>query len=391
MILLYLDPIKSDKPLVENHDIVTASADEFKSAFRSDYVITGKVRKLKPLLESMDPKPDVILHGYRAGNNLYSDIHEVEIPRIYFAADTVLVDKWVGKYASAFDAVITTQRDYLDYFKTFGVEHVYWSPWFSNATYDMCEKSPPENAREYDVGYVGNFNLYFHGTKREFFLKLKERFDGLRLRYFIGNGDWWEVYSNSKIVINFCLGEVNIRTFEALSAGALLLTPFSGNGLTELFSDDEIVTYNDSDCDDAISKITYYLGNNDERVRIARNGWDKVKGNHLYINHVDRLFKIIDEVRNRVKTAKRTSETIRYNIADALVHLASRPLPEGTTEAQKREMVDKRINSAMELLLMNKEDERSKVLYAECTKILERKFEDIETKPYVVDVPDFTM
>ncbi|MBI4245272.1 MAG: glycosyltransferase family 1 protein [Planctomycetes bacterium] len=385
MRILYLDPIKSDKPLLQQHDIITASSDEFKSTFESDYIIAGKVRKLKPLLEKINPKPDVILNGWRAGNNIYSDIHEINIPRIYFAADPHMIKEWGGYYSSAFDAVITTQKDYIEYYKESGVNKVFWCPWWSDVTSEQCEKFIPTTEREYDVSYVGHFNLHFQQHKRDFFTKLKEKLDRLKLKYFIGTKSWFEVYPKSKIGINFCQeSEINRRFFEIPSAGALLLTPMIENGINQLAKNNQMAIYEEFNVSDAVAKIQYYLKNHAKRIKIATKGWQNVKNNHLYRNYSDRLLSAIKDVISNTNKPKRSDAGIRFNIAKTLALLAQRPIPVNSTDDQKKEMVDARIYTAIELLQQNK-DSRSKKLHTACREILKNFSNDVPTKEYTIE------
>ena len=53
----------------------------------------------------------------------------------------------------------------------------------------------------------------------------------------------------------------------------------------------DIVIYEDKI--DLINKVKYYLEHDDERMEIARNGYNKVKTLHQYANRLDDMQKLI--------------------------------------------------------------------------------------------------
>ena len=98
--------------------------------------------------------------------------------------------------------------------------------------------------------------------------------------------------NQSKIIFNTCDGkEINMRVFEALGTGRLLVTE-RVEYLDELFTDKEhLVTY--SDDFDLIEKLEYYLNNSVERENIAKSGYLEVRKKHTYQN---RAKFIIDKI-----------------------------------------------------------------------------------------------
>jgi len=49
--------------------------------------------------------------------------------------------------------------------------------------------------------------------------------------------------------------------------------------------------------EDLREKVAYYLEHEDERMRIAENGYRKVKMYHTYINRIDEMLHIIEETK----------------------------------------------------------------------------------------------
>lgn len=91
---------------------------------------------------------------------------------------------------------------------------------------------------------------------------------------FIRGNDYLELLSNSTCCLN--LSRVNNtpyytsdRIAHATGNGLLTFSP-RVEGLDELYSDDEIVYFDDNK--DLVSKLTYFLSHNNERKDIAKNG-----------------------------------------------------------------------------------------------------------------------
>ncbi|MFN3551283.1 MAG: glycosyltransferase [Endomicrobiia bacterium] len=104
-----------------------------------------------------------------------------------------------------------------------------------------------------------------------------------------------KVYSQAKIVFNKSAGgEINMRVFETLSCGSLLLTDRLKPevGLEELFQDRKhLVLYDDEN--DLLEKIDYYLRNESDREEIAYNGYKEVLSKHTYEHRVKEMFNKI--------------------------------------------------------------------------------------------------
>lgn len=105
--------------------------------------------------------------------------------------------------------------------------------------------------------------------------------------------DMARTYSQSKIVFNKSLkGDLNMRVFEALSCGRLLLTDRINNGLEELFTDKEhLVIYNDYE--DLRNKARDYLTHPDESEAIAHKGQEEIWKKHTYLHRARYLVETI--------------------------------------------------------------------------------------------------
>lgn len=99
------------------------------------------------------------------------------------------------------------------------------------------------------------------------------------------------VYKNSKINLNITLRSIGsgipLRVFDIMGCGGFLLTNYQAD-LFEFFEPDKDFVYY-TDYDDLLAKVQYYLTHDEERVTIARNGYEKVKKSHTYQNRITLL------------------------------------------------------------------------------------------------------
>ncbi len=186
--------------------------------------------------------------------------------------------------AENYDIVFAAHRPAVEKFKEKGIENVFWIPPACDPA--LHEKKADEKL--YDVGFVGSSN-----PERVHLLnELGQRFNTYYERCFLER--MAEVYSQSKIVFNKSIeGGLNMRIFEALASGSMLLTnEANGNGLHDFFQDRKhLVIYRNEN--ELFKLAEYYINNDDEREKIAFEGMSKVLSEHTYSNRVKGMVKIL--------------------------------------------------------------------------------------------------
>lgn len=137
-----------------------------------------------------------------------------------------------------------------------------------------------------DVGFCGNIN------NRGEWLDLINYNYKLKVDEFVIGHDMVESINKYKIHFNRNISDdLNYRTFETLGCQTFLLTNHTP-GLDELFEiGKHLITYDSAD--DLIQKINYYLNNETERNKIAKNGYEHVINNHTYLKRMEQFIKII--------------------------------------------------------------------------------------------------
>mgnify|MGYP005989504983 CR=1 FL=1 len=168
------------------------------------------------------------------------------------------------------DIVLTPDRDCFNYYKSKGYNVIHTGHWA-----DMNIFFPDEKYEEiYDVtsSMVGN-----RGPTVDFVIKkMGNKFIN---KTGLTGEENAELYNSSKIVFQKSrFNEVTRRLFEGMATKKLVITnTLPESKRLDLFfeEDKEIVLY--SNKREAVKKINYYLKNEDKRLEIAMNGYNKVK------------------------------------------------------------------------------------------------------------------
>jgi hypothetical protein len=127
-----------------------------------------------------------------------------------------------------------------------------------------------------------------------------------------------DIYRRAKIVINKGHAhEINIRTFEATAAGALLVTDEGAAGLEDLFVPGrEIVTYKDDD--DAVRVIRELLNDAGRRQTIADAGRRACLSRHTWEHRANTVMDVASRTPER-----RLAPARGWSEAERLVRRAS--------------------------------------------------------------------
>ena len=106
-----------------------------------------------------------------------------------------------------------------------------------------------------------------------------------------------KAYHLSKININITLHSITsgipLRVFDIMGVGGFVLTNYQPE-IEELFTPGvDLEVYHD--LDEMIEKVQYYLTHDKERIRIAMNGYQKVKANYCYEKQIERIMKQVND------------------------------------------------------------------------------------------------
>lgn len=246
------------------------------------------------------------------------------------ACPTVLLigDYWPGdvgriRTGRLFDHVFVASTDAVRDFRKGGCKSVHLLPYASDT---RCHRDFQLD-RIYDVGFVGFTHLGVQSERAAVLADLAKRYKMNDYTKPAFDEEVGRIYSQSKIVVNFPNnGGFNMRVFETMASGALLITEDVGNGQDEFFQDRKhFVLYKNKS--EIQGLIEYYLSHEDERLAISREGQREVLAKHTYRHRMETMLKVLAEVGPQRNRASDRDEILkvygmnfgRYRMLDHLI------------------------------------------------------------------------
>lgn len=169
-----------------------------------------------------------------------------------------------------------------------GLESVKWTI----ANYLIARKLTSYERLEYMKlagDYFKNVYLYTHELTPE----LKKVINKGKLDYY---NQMPYAMKCSKINLNITLrsivNAIPLRIFDIMGCGGFCLTNYQGEML-DYFEPGVDFDYFDSQ-ESFIDKCKYYLENENERIDISRNGYNKIKEYHTYKQRVEHIFNLLE-------------------------------------------------------------------------------------------------
>jgi hypothetical protein len=234
--------------------------------------------------QSASDRPDLYLWVESVGGYFPENIDALGCPTACWLIDTHLNLAWHLQWAERFDYIFLAQREYVQRFRAAGL-NAHWLP----LACDPEIHAPATVQKQYDLSFVGSLS---HNPRRQSLLKILDAEIGIHCERC-----WWDdmarVISSSRITFNNAVkNDLNMRVFEALSIGTLLLTDRApGSGLETLFHDGEELAIYRSD-EELIDVSRFYLLNPLLQEQIARRGRQVVHNAHTYRHRADDLLAV---------------------------------------------------------------------------------------------------
>ncbi|MBP7087905.1 MAG: glycosyltransferase family 1 protein [Candidatus Omnitrophica bacterium] len=214
------------------------------------------------------------------------DISDKLRPAIFYAVDTHLKKPYrrIKQQVKHYDIIFCAQKEGQEKLKRELKIDVQWVPL-------GCDPQIHKKiaiVKKYDVGFVGSEARKFPRGKL---------IDLIRKNYpcsYLGGADFRkmsEIYSSSKIGFNYSISnDINMRIFEIMSCGTLLLTNYiKNNGFEELFENKKnVLIYRNSN--ELLDLIDYYLKNDSERENIAKEGYKLATDKYTYFKRLQAIF-----------------------------------------------------------------------------------------------------
>lgn len=187
---------------------------------------------------------------------------------------------------------------HLQFVSRFRDGEVHWLPAAVNARLYTPAKGP----RDIDVAHIGSENRQLHPERARLLDLIRSRYRNT----FIGRADLskiGEIYGRAKVVFNHSVrSEVNVRYFEAMGAGAVLVTDRAPRetGVEQLFSPgDDFLEYHDDAS--MLSAIDSVLGEEHKRERMGSRAQKHVLANHTYRHRAGKILEVLEASTHRVR------------------------------------------------------------------------------------------
>ena len=247
---------------------------------------------LEDWLRLCPERPSLIWHPESDVPFLPWGLASVDIPTACFQIDTYAYTRRRISWSKLFDLVLVFHPGYDFKFREAGHPGVEFMP----HAIDAELFSEPELERVYDVGWVGQSEGPIYRARARILTELSKSFrmNAVERRY--SAEELASIYRQSKIVVNIGRDDypqdANVRTFEAMAAGALLVTSLPSELTAIGFRDGvHFIGYrNEAEIDGLVRR---YLGDETARRTIAAAGRELVLREHTYDNRIHTLFELI--------------------------------------------------------------------------------------------------
>ena len=253
-------------------------------------IFRGNKTTLKEVMKQLPNKwkPDFYLWIETGLSDIPTDLRELKLPTACYLIDTHINFKRHIEISKSFDFVFLAQKAYVQPMIQAGIKNVVWLP----LACDPEIHGKVDVLKKCDVGFIGSISSKLD-RRRNLLDKIQKKFDLDCQRKFMN--EMAEHFSASRIVFNNAINnDLNMRVFEALCSGSMLVTDRAlGSGLDEFFADKKhLIIYDDEIIEQT---ITHYLNNEPERERIANEGRKEVLAKHTYCHRTDTMIQILDK------------------------------------------------------------------------------------------------
>jgi hypothetical protein len=249
---------------------------------------------LEVLLERCPDEPSLIIQQETVFPILPRGLTETGIPTACFQIDVYAYTRHRIRWSMLFDYAILFHPGFDEQFRQAGHPKPLTLPHAVDA--ETFEKA--ERERDLEVGWVGRVDGPIYKTRRRVLRLLSQHFRMNEWRRPYTYEEMAKVYQRSKIVVNVgrddYLQGANLRVFEAMAAGALLITPLPSE-LTLIGFEPDVHFIGYKDEKELLDMVKYYLRNEKERQQIAEAGREKVLKEHTYDARVETLLRVLEQ------------------------------------------------------------------------------------------------
>lgn len=251
--------------------------------------------KLLDTARSRDEAPDVFAHLVHTPG-LPRNLHRSPIPTVSLDIDSFGWTSSRIRWSMLFDYVFVWHPSFVPMYKAAGHPKVFVFPHAVDE--NLFQLSPSESCRPLDLGWVGAFDYAHYDKRGRVIQNLAARFkmNDFARRY--SKQETADIYRRSKIVVNVSREdfpqEANMRCYEAMAAGALLITGMPTELIEWGFRQGEhfIGWRNEAEIPELVN---YYLRDEEKRTEIARTGQQLTLSDFTFQKCRDKMTSVLRE------------------------------------------------------------------------------------------------
>lgn len=253
------------------------------------------VFQLLEIARSHNEVPDVFAHLVHTPG-LPRDLTLAPVPTVSLDIDSF---GWTAsriRWSMLFDYVFVWHLSFVPLYQAAGHPKVFALPHAVDA--NLFSRDNSKTARPLDLGWIGEFGYGHYARRRRIIESLATRFKMNDFRKRCTKEELAEVYRQSKIVVNVSRddfpSEANMRCYEAMAGGALLITGMPTE-LTEWgFGEGRhfVGWRNEAEIPDLVD---YYLHHEKEAAEISRTGQELTLSNFTFQCCRDKLITALQE------------------------------------------------------------------------------------------------
>lgn len=248
---------------------------------------------IEQILRLCPEEPDLILHVESDFPLMPEGLVKTEIPTVCLQVDTYAYTERRIRWSMLFDHVGVFHPGYEGLFRDAGHDGAFVLP--HAVRRDFFDR--PEIPRDFEVGWVGQTSGSFYRKREEWIPKLSKSFRMNDWTRSYSLEEVAEVYRRSRVVVNFgrddFARDANLRVFEVLASGALLVTSLP-NEICDLGFQEGVHFVGYREEDEIIPLVQSLLQYESARLHIAQAARTKILQEHTYDSRVETLVRHLE-------------------------------------------------------------------------------------------------
>jgi hypothetical protein len=258
--------------------------------------------------------PVAVLHFVTALPLLPDGLAQCGVPTVCFHPDTYAFTDRRLRWSFLFDHAAVFHPGYETLFQKGGHPGAFLLPYaVRREHFDL-----PEIDRVFEIGWVGQSSGPIYQRRARLLPLLAQSFWTNEWRKSYSLEEVAVVYRSSRIVVNIGRDDfpqdANMRVFEVLASGALLITSLPTE-LSKLGFQDGVHFVGYSNDEEIIPLVRSFLRRESDRVRIANAGRAKVLQEHTYDERISTLLSRLEQYSGRKPAPARGWSEARARLA----------------------------------------------------------------------------